>query len=107
MSAAFEYFQRDFLHANTWSQRKDGVPLDLLNRLSSEERVLAEDQLIKAASTKDSWPILGLGHLRSKKALPVLRALLEKCQLDMKIKVAFAIFQITGDAEMVDIALEE
>jgi hypothetical protein len=50
---------------------------------------------------------LGLGHLRSKKALPVLRALLEKCQLDMKIKVAFAIFQITGDAEMVDIALEK
>lgn len=107
MSAAFEYFQRDFLHANTWNQRKDGVPLSLLDRLTPDERLLAEDQLIEAAGSDDSWPILGLGHLRSKKALPVLRALLEKCRLGMKIYVAFAIFQITGEVEMVDVVLEE
>jgi len=107
MSENLERFQRDFLHANTWAQRKDGVPLDLLDVLSAEERQQAEDALIEAADDKDAWPVRGLGHLCSTKALPVLYTLLEKCQLAMKINVAFAIYQINRDDRMVEVVLDE
>ncbi|GGB01067.1 HEAT repeat domain-containing protein [Puia dinghuensis] len=107
MTKNWELFQRDFLHANTWPQRKDGVPLELLDRLSHEERALAEDQLIEALSSGDSWPARGLGHIRSMKALPALYALLEKCQQDMKVNVAYAIYQVNYDRGMVDIVLAE
>lgn len=72
MPDAFTQFERDFLHANTWPHRKDVVPLYLLDQLSPEERVRAEDRLIESLSVGDSWPAEGLGHLRSTKALPAL-----------------------------------
>ncbi|MBK6506530.1 MAG: hypothetical protein IPG02_12885 [Ignavibacteria bacterium] len=32
-----EIFRRDFLNANTWAQRKDGVPLYLIDKLTPED----------------------------------------------------------------------
>ncbi len=51
MTDAFARFEWDFLRANTWPQRKDGVSLDLLDRLSPDDKVLAEDLLIAALGT--------------------------------------------------------
>ncbi len=51
--------------ANTWAQRKDGVPLDLLDKLSVDELKTAEVELTKSANLGDTWPILGLGHIKS------------------------------------------
>lgn len=100
-------FRDEYLNANTWSQRKDGVPLDLLDNLSSEELKIAEKELIDSLSLKDDWPIKGLGHLKSKDALTKLYELLPKSKKGMKVTIAHSIFQICGDKEMIKIALSE
>jgi hypothetical protein len=101
-----DIFRKEFLGANTWAQRKDGVPLALLDNLSSEELKVAESELIKATSLCDDWPILGLGHIKSKDALPILFKLLADSKGAMKVKIAHSIFQISRDDKMKDIALE-
>jgi hypothetical protein len=65
MTDRLERFKKDFLMANSWPQRKDGVPLDLLDALSPEELKKAERMLIEALGHRDSWPIRGLGHIKS------------------------------------------
>ena len=94
------------MEANTWAQRKDGVPLDLLDNLSAEELIVAEAGLIKAASLNDSWPIIGLGHIKSKDSLPTLYKLLEKSERAMKVTIAHSIFQISKDEKMKNIVLD-
>ncbi|HVU53476.1 MAG TPA: hypothetical protein VHD83_00400 [Puia sp.] len=83
------------------------MPLDLLDHLDPDERLLAEDMLIEALHKMDTWPVRGLGYLRSAKALPALYVLLDKWQLAMKINVAFAIYQINRDNGMVEVVLDE
>jgi len=101
-----DIFRKEFLGADTWAQRKDGVPLDLLNNLSVEELKVAEVELIKAASLRDDWPIVGLGHIKSKDALPTLNKLLTNSKGAMKVKIAHSIFQISQDDKMKDIVLD-
>lgn len=99
-------FRKDFLGANTWAQRKDGVPLDLLDNLTNEELKTAEIELIKVVSLKDNWPIVGLGHIKSKDALPTLYDLLDKSKGSMKVTIAHSIFQICQDTKMTETVLE-
>ena len=102
----FDIFKKEFLEANTWAQRKDGVPLDLLDNLTNEELKTAEIELIKVASLRDSWPLVGLGHIKSKDALPTLYDLLDKSKGAMKVTIAHSIFQICQDTQMIEIVLE-
>lgn len=107
MKNNLEIFRREFLNANTWAQRKDGIPLYLLDKLSNEERKVAESELIAALSTGDTWPIMGLGHIKSTAALPTLYSLLSKTFKQIKVTLAHAIFQICADPLMIDISLDE
>ncbi|MGE9311698.1 hypothetical protein ACLOAU_08630 [Niabella sp. CJ426] len=100
-----DLFRKDFLEANTWAQRKDGVPIDLLNNLTEEELKIAETELIHALSLRDDWPVIGLGHIQSKAALPKLYELLHNSNGPMKVTIAHSIFQICQDAQMIDIVL--
>ena len=100
-------FRNEFLNANTWAQRKDGVPLYLLDKLSAEELKTAENELIKAADPGDTWPIIGLGHIKSKNSLPVLYKLLPKSGKYFRITVACSIYKICQDRSMIDIVLKE
>jgi hypothetical protein len=102
----FDIFKKEYLKANTWAQRKDGVPLNLLDNLTNEELKAAEVELIKAASLRDDWPIVGLGHIKSKDALPTLVKLLSESKGAMKVIIAHSIFQISQDEKMKDIVLE-
>jgi hypothetical protein len=102
-----QIFRQEFLGANTWAQRKDGVPLDLLDKLSVDELRTAEVELIKSANLGDTWPILGLGHIKSTQALPTLYNLLDKSKKGFKVTTAYSIFQISKDQKMIDIVLEE
>ncbi len=106
MADNLDIFRKDFLGANSWSQRKDGIPLDLLDNLSPDELKTAEQELLKTASLRDDWPVVGLGHIKSKEALPILYDLLQKGQGAMKIIIAHSIFQIAQDEKMKDIVLE-
>jgi hypothetical protein len=101
-----DIFRKEFLEANTWTQRKEGVPLDLLDNLTEEEMKTAEIELIKVASLRDNWPIIGLGHIKSKDALPTLYDLLDKSKASMKVTIAHSIFQICQDTKMIEIILE-
>lgn len=58
MTNNLDIFRKEFLEANSWSQRKDGVPLDLLDNLTDEEQKTAEIELIKVVSLRDNWPII-------------------------------------------------
>jgi len=101
-----DIFRKEFLEANTWPQRKDGVPLDLLDSLTDEELKMAEIELIKVASLQDDWPIIGLGHIKSKDALPKLYDMLGKSYGSIKVTIAHSIFQICQDTKMIEIVLE-
>ena len=57
-------------------------------------------------SLRDDWPILGLAHLRSRRALGRLKELLGKSEGGMKVKIAAAIYQISGDPGMAALALQ-
>ncbi len=102
-----EIFRKEFLNANTWAQRKEGVPLDLLDNLSAEELKTAEIELIQATTLNDTWPIIGLGHIKSQDSLPTLYALLAKRTKQVKVAIAHSIFQICADNKMIDVVLEE
>lgn len=105
MTNNIDIFRKEFLEANTWAQRKDGIPLDLLDNLTDEELKIAEVELIKVLSLKDNWPIVGLGHIKSKNALLKLYDLLDKSKGSMKVTIAHSIFQICQDTKMVEIVL--
>lgn len=107
MADNLEIFRNEFLNANTWAQRKDGVPLFILDKLSSEELKTAETELIKAVNTGDTWIITGLGHIKSKDSLPVLYRLLPKTKKNIKVTIACSIYKICQDRNMIDIVLEE
>lgn len=94
MTNKLDIFIKEFLKANTWAQRKNGFPLDLLDNLTDEELKTAEIELIKVVSLRDDWPIIGLGHIKSKNALPTLYELLDNSKGAIKVTIAHSIFQI-------------
>jgi hypothetical protein len=102
-----DIFRQEFLGANTWAQRKDGVPLDLLDNLSVDELKTAEAELIQTANLGDSWQIIGLGHIKSSKALPLLYKLLDQSKQSIRVTIARSIFQINSDQQMIDIVMNE
>ena len=107
MSQNLTNFRTYFLNAYTWSERKDGIPLHLLDNLEDEDLKIAEQELINNLSLRDDWPILGLGHIKSKKSLSKLYELLSESKKEQKISIALAIFKICADSKMIDITFEE
>ena len=107
MSDNLKTFRDEYLNANSWEQRKDGVPLDLLDSLSDSEKKIAEKELIDILSTKDDWPIMGLGHIKSQNSLTKLYDLIPESKKGMKITIAHSIYQICEDTEMIEIVLTE
>lgn len=105
MKDNLEIFRKEFLNANTWAQRKDGVPLDLLDGLNKDEQKIAAKELIQALSLSDIWPIRGVGYLKLTEALPKLYALLPQSEKGMKVTIAHSIFNINQDPAMITITL--
>jgi len=106
-STAYKNFLDQFLGANDWPFRKDGCPVELLDELSQDERQLAENELLKQLKPGNDWPVRGLGHIRSKAALPKLEKLLKETKSSMRACVALAIWKINKDKLMCEIVLEE
>lgn len=107
ISESLKIFRDEFLNANTWSQRKEGVPLELLDNLSKDELKIAENELIDSLTLKDDWPIKGLGYIKSQDGLTKLYELLPLGEKGIKVAIAHSIFQICGDKEMIKITLTE
>jgi hypothetical protein len=101
MSTAWSNFEQDFLNANSWSQRKDGFPADLLDALSLEERNQAIAILRQKLDGRDDWPVRAMAHLQVKDTVPNLQTLLRQERYPvMRAVIATAIYELTGDAEM-------
>jgi hypothetical protein len=100
-------FREEYLNANTWAQRKEGVPLDLLDNLTEDELKIAERELIETVSLKDTWPIIGLGYIKSANSLSKLYDLLSKADSYLQVVLAHSIFQICRDKKMIEITLKE
>jgi len=107
MADGLSVFRSKYLNATTWAQRKDGVPLYLLDELTPQERTIAEQELIESASLKDSWSIIGLGHICSEKSLRILYTLFDESASFLKIIIAHSIFQINKDPKMAPAVLQE
>ena len=63
MPNAYERFVREYLEATSY-ERRDGVPVEILDELTSEEKAKAEAELIKRLSIRDTWQAIGLGHMK-------------------------------------------
>ena len=101
MSAAWSQFEQDFLNANSWAQRRDGYPGDLLNALSPEERTRAGSLLREKLDGRDSWPIKAMAQLGVTDSVPALRRLLDTVRLpSTRAEIATTISELTGDATM-------
>jgi hypothetical protein len=101
MSPAWSNFDRDFLNANSWGQRKDGFPANLLDALSPGERDRAIGILKRKLDGKDDWPVRAMAHLGVTESVPALRSLLQKVEYPtLRAVIATAIFDLTGDATM-------
>lgn len=99
-------FRTEFLNAKSWNEKKDGAPLYLLDELSPADLKIAEQELIKVLSLYNDWSIIGLGHIKSKEALPLLYNLLKNSRGTIKVIIAHSIFQISQDEGMKDIVLK-
>ena len=105
MAAAYQQFIDHFLNPSG-REAADGCPVELIDKLTPEEALQAEKELIKRLSCwRDDWPIIGLGHMRSEKALPQLRNLLKWARGATKAQIATAIWKIAGDDEMVNVVI--
>ncbi|MDR1002086.1 MAG: hypothetical protein LBL82_02295 [Oscillospiraceae bacterium] len=105
-----DIFREKFFSCNTYDKWRGGPPLHILDELSEEELSAAEDELISALSLSDTAPIIGLGYIRSQKALPALYDLLleadSKEKKLLRITIAHSIFQICGDKNMCEVVLQ-
>jgi hypothetical protein len=105
-SQSYQKFVRGYLNAHSWEDCKDGCPLELLDDLYGQEKEMAEAELIKRLPQHDQWSIAGLGHLRSQRALPMLRELLTQVTKSTIAYAALAIWKITHDATMCDVVVQ-
>lgn len=100
MTAAWDAFEREFLGANSWAQRKDGFPGELLDALGPEEKLRAEEILLERLDGSDDWPIRAMGWLGCVRAVSRLRGLLEHELATIRAFAATAIYDLTGDAAL-------
>jgi HEAT repeat protein len=95
----------DYQHRNGF----DNIPI--IDKLADNEKQLLERALVKkmlseAEKEIDTLIVDTLAHLKSAASLPVLRNLLEVSNENVtKLRIATAIFVISRDAEMVNVAV--
>lgn len=95
----------DYQHRNGFNN------IPIIDKLTKEEKQLLEKALIQklqleAEKEIDTLIVETLAYLKSVVSLPILKKILEMCNdIVIKLRVATAIFEISKDAEMVDIAV--
>jgi HEAT repeat protein len=76
----------------------DGLDVDALNSLTREEKKETEHILLDALQKSNDYrPIVGLGELRSKKALPILKEKLSHLRGKALVDAASALRKIEND----------
>jgi len=104
MSPAWTNFETGFLNANSWPQRKDGFPSDLLDALTPAEQKNAISILKEKLDGGDDWPIRAMAHMGASECVPRLRELLKEATMpSIRAVTATAIYELANDSEMEEI----
>ncbi len=95
----------DYQHRNGFNN------IPIIDELTENEKHLLEKALIQKLQSEaekeiDTLIVETLAYLKSVASLPVLKNLLEVCNdIVIRLRIATAIFEISHDTEMVDIAV--
>jgi HEAT repeat protein len=95
----------DYQHRNGFNN------IPIIDKLTEDEKKMLEKALIQklqleAEKEIDTLIIETLSYLKSVSSLPILKKLLEICNdIVIRLRIATAIFEISQDDEMVDIAV--
>lgn len=95
-SGNWKRFYDSFFGDTYWAWH-DGLDTDTLRALTPEEKKKAEALLLKAVKESDTRAAVGLGELRSKKAVTRLKELLDKARGKELVDVAVALAKIEED----------
>ena len=100
--SAYDDFERDFLNADTWAQRKDGLPLDLLDALSDAEKVKAGQILARLDDTnvKAGLDVARAQWESARTAVEETRAQLKQADLEFKRATELAKQNIASQSDL-------
>lgn len=108
-SQPFKQFLHAFFDTLTYEEWRNGFDVASLSHLSPEEQILAEDVLFQhlEQGSTDHRVVVGLGELRSQRAIPSLKKRLQVSRGDSRvIEPAIALWQIARSQEAVSALIE-
>ncbi|WP_295664833.1 hypothetical protein [uncultured Mucilaginibacter sp.] len=100
----------EIIPINDHEHRNEFSNSHLINQLNEHEKKVVEDALIAKLQIypEDTLIIETLSYMHSTEAVPDMLKSLEKCEIGLqKIIIASAIFNLTKQDEMTDVALAE
>jgi len=89
-SRQWDYFMSNFF-GDPYMMWHDGIDPAAVCILEGAERDLAEEMLIKSMEEGSHYAAMGLRELRSEKAVPLMKKMLEKVSADLLIEIAIAL----------------
>jgi hypothetical protein len=95
-SGNWKRFYESFFGDPYWAWH-DGLDTDALHKLTPEEQKEAEKLFLEAVNEHDTRAAVGLGELRSQKAVPRLKEILDRARGRELVDVAVALRMIEGD----------
>ncbi len=89
-SRQWEYFMENFF-GDPYMMWHDGIDPQSVCLLEGAERDQAESMLIESMESGSHYAVMGLRELKSQRAIPIMKQLLEKAGSDLKIQIAVAL----------------
>ena len=97
-SRQWDYFMENFF-GDAYLMWQEGIDPTAACLLEGAERDLAESMLIESMEEGSHYAAMGLRELRSEKAVPVMKRMLEKISADLLIEIAIALNVIENTTE--------
>jgi hypothetical protein len=89
-SPEWNHFMRNFF-GDPYEMWHDGIDSTASKRLSGEERVKGEEMLIESMKEGSYWAPMGLREMGSKKAIPIMKEILDQTHSRLMIEIAHAL----------------
>lgn len=106
-STAWFWFYQEFFGRTEYEMWHDGIRPEVVKDLEGEEKEEAEELLLEEAKKGAQWAATALGIMKSKKAVPLLKELLENSPHILQIRIADALEQIEQKGSYLPILIKE